>query len=333
MALRTLAVCSLVLAVAAGGARAATIKAAAFIPPTGVSVSKVLVPFIKTVEQETGGDLKIKGFWGGSLGRSPFKQYKLISDGVTDIGFVPTVYASGQFPDNAIMELPYNIRSAAFGSIAMWRLYKRGLLRGYDNVKVISTYMTDYNAIHSRKPLASLADLKGMKIRSGGAISNEFLKSLGAVPVSMSATKVTEAVSRGVIDGLMQSWNGLVVFRTQNVVSYHYDAPLGTISLNILMNKDSWNKLSAKHKAVIDKHGGEVMARKAGEYYDKIGSGYFEKFIKEKKRTIIRPAKASYAAARKAVQPIYDGWISKTPDGQKKFDTLMQILTDLRAGK
>lgn len=331
MNLRTLAVCSLILALAASGANAATIKAAAFIPPTGVSVSKVLVPFFKTLEKETGGDLKIKGFWGGSLGRSPFKQYKLITDGVTDIGFVPTVYSSGQFPDNSIMELPYNIKSAAYGSITMWRMYKRGLLRGYDNVKVISTYITDYNAIHTRKPLTSLADLKGMKIRSGGAIANEFLKSLGAVPVSMSATKVTEAVSRGVIDGLMQSWNGLVVFRTQNVVSYHYDAPLGTISLNILMNKKSWNKLSAKHQAAIDKHGGELMARSAGEYYDKIGAGYYKKFIKESKRKIIRPA--SYAAARKAVQPIYDGWIKKTPDGRKKFDALMQILTDLRAGK
>lgn len=323
-------------AIYAGGLGAAhaqttTLKLAAFVPPKSVSASRVLIPISKQIAKESGGTLDLKGYFGGALGRSPFKQYKLVTDGVADAAYLLELYASGQFPDNSIFELPYNIRSATEGSMARWEMFKAGNLRGYQDIKVMGLWMSEPGGIHTRKPMSSLADIKGMKIRATGKVATAFLKQFGAVPVAMSVTKVTEAIDRGVLDGLMQSWVGLVTFRTHNVVKFHYEAPVGVLTFLIGLNKKKWNKLSASHKALIDKYGGAYMAKKAGNAFDKLGKERFTKYRNDSDRKFIIPSKAQFQKARADAQPIYDSWIKGTPDGQKKLDTLNKILAKIRS--
>ena len=281
---------------------------------------------------KTKGDLDLKIYYGGALGRSPFKQYKLVTDGVADLAYIVDIYTSGQLADTSMFELPYNIKNGTEGSIARWRMFQAGHLRGYDDVKVMGLWMSDPGGIHTRKPMNSLADIKGMKIRATGKVATAFLKQFGAVPVAMSVTKVTEAIDRGVLDGLMQSWVGLVTFRTHNVVKYHYEAPVGALTFSIVMNKSKWNKLSASQKALMDKYGGEYMARKAGTAFDKLGKERHEKHMKDADRKFITPSEAELKAARASVQPIYDEWVKSTPNGAQKLEALQKILTEIRAG-
>lgn len=325
-----LALCGVIYGLGAVAASAETLKLAGFVPPKSVSASRVLTPISNEIKAETGGKLIVKGYWGGQLGRSPFKQYKLVTDGVADLGYIVDIYTSGQFIDGAMFELPYNIRSASEGSLARWRMYKAGHLRGYDDVHLMGLWMSEPGGIHVRKPINSLADLKGMKIRASGKVATAFLKQIGAVPVSMSVTKVTEAIDRGVLDGLMQSWVGLVTFRTHNVVKYHYEAPVGALTFSIVMNKNKWNKLSAANKATLNKYGGESMARRAGAAFDKLGKERFNKHRNDKDRKFIIPSEAEITKARAAAQPIYDDWVKKTPNGKAKLDALNKILADIR---
>lgn len=316
---------------AAALAEPVTLKLTAFVPPKSVSGSRVLTPISKMMAEESKGDLNLKIYYGGALGRSPFKQYKLVTDGVADLGYIVDIYTSGQLADTTIFELPYNIRNAHEGSIARWRMFKAGHLRGYDDVKVMGVWMSDPGGIHTRKPMSSLADLKGMKIRATGKVATAYLKQFGAVPVAMSVTKVTEAIDRGVLDGLMQSWVGLVTFRTHNVVKYHYEAPVGALTFSIVMNKSKWNKLSASQKALVDKYGGEYMANKAGKAFDGLGKERFDKHRKDADRKFIIPTEADLKKARAAVQPIYDDWVKSTPNGKQKLEALQKILAEVRA--
>jgi TRAP-type C4-dicarboxylate transport system substrate-binding protein len=309
------------------------LKMASFVPPTSMTVTRVLTPYAAAVENDAGGDLKIQAYWGGTLGRDPFKQYNLVTDGVFDIGFVQAEYSSGQFPDDWLFELPYLVRSAEEGSVAKWRMYKMGLLRGYDDIKVIGVYTTSLLAIHTRKPLTAVSDLKGMKIRASGKSSLEYVKLIGAVPVALPITEVTEAVSRGTVDGLMTNWDALIVFRVHNVVEHHFGAPLGTVTFIIPMNKKSWDGLSARAKAAVDKHGGEPFSRAAGKVYDDGDRDGLAKLKADSKRTFLTENPADEEKSRAMMKPIYDQWIASTPDGQKKFDTLKSILADIRAGR
>lgn len=317
----------------ANTANAVTLKLAVFIPPKSVSGSRVLTPIAEMIEKESKGDLKIKIFYGGQLGRSPRKQYELVTNGVADMSYIVDIYTSGQFPDTSIFELPYNIRNGTEGSLARWRMYQAGHLRGYSNVKAVGLWMSEPGGIHTRKPMKSLADIKGMKIRATGRVATAYLKQYGAIPVGMPVTKVTEAIDRGVLDGLMQSWVGLVTFRTHNVVKYHYEAPVGALTFSIVLNKKKWSKLSASQQALIDKYGGEFMARKAGNAFDTLGHERKSKHQNDADRTFISLSEADLNKARAAVQPIYDSWIKNTPNGQKKLDALQAMLTEIRSKK
>jgi len=314
-------------------ANAVTLKLAVFIPPKSVSGSRVLTPIAEMIEKESKGDLKIKIFYGGQLGRSPRKQYELVTNGVADMSYIVDIYMSGQFPDTSIFELPYNIKNGTEGSLARWRMYQAGHLRGYNNVKTVGLWMSEPGGIHTRKPMKSLADIKGMKIRATGRVATAYLKQYGAIPVGMPVTKVTEAIDRGVLDGLMQSWVGLVTFRTHNVVKYHYEAPVGALTFSIVLNKKKWSKLSASQQALIDKYGGEFMARKAGNAFDTLGHQRKTKHQKDADRTFISLSGTELKKARADVQPIYDAWVKNTPNGQKKLDALQSILADIRSKK
>jgi len=60
-----------------------------FLPPTSISVTRVLLPYAQAIERDAGGEVKIEAFWGGALGRDPFKQYGLLTERIFEIGAVP----------------------------------------------------------------------------------------------------------------------------------------------------------------------------------------------------------------------------------------------------
>ena len=85
----------------------------------------------------------------------------------------------------------------------------------------------------------------------------------------------------------------------------------GTSTHTVAMNKSAWERLSTKSKSILDKFGGEYIARLAGKGFDTRNASHVAKFMKEKKRTFIIPDKKQFAAARRSVQPVYDEWIKK----------------------
>ncbi len=325
----------IMLSVGAGEAlaQATTLKVLSFLPPRSVSVSKTLVPWMKSVEAAAQGELKLQGYWGGSLGRNPTKQYDLLKDGIGDIVYVLPNYTPGQFPDFGIFELPYLIRSGEEGSVAIWRMHQKGLLRGLQQSHVIGFWSTEPNIFHTSKPMRSLSDIKGLKIRGAGPVYGSFIKYLGGIPIGMPVTQVTESISRGVVSGTLLGWGGSLIFRIHNVTSYHYEAPLGIAPFFLSINEDKWAALSGKSKAAITKYGGEYLARLGGKAFDDFGKRAFKIISKAGKRTITRATPAEIETQAAAAKPVHDAWIKSKKDGAKKYAAILQILADIRAGR
>ena len=336
MVRKTLMIVGAVMVLGPAQAMAETVKlsVACFLPARSVSVTKMFVPWIKAVEEEAAGALKLQGYWGGSLGRNPTKQYDLIRDGVADIGLVLPGYTPGKFPDFGMFELPYLIRSALESSRAATRMYDKGLLRGLDKTKVLGFFSTEPNIIHTRKPIKSLADIKGLKIRAAGPVYASTVKHLGGIPIGMPVTQVTESISRGVVDGTLLGWGGALIFRIHNVTQYHYETPLGTTPALVTMNKKKWNGLSAKAKAAITKFSGEWVAQAGGNGFDNFSKRAYGIITKKMgSRSIVKATEAEIATQLVAARPVHDQWIAKTKDGAMKYRTLVEVLRDIRAGK
>ncbi|WP_205470458.1 hypothetical protein [Breoghania sp. L-A4] len=193
---------------APSGARAETLRLSSFEPPVAHVTAQIITPWAKDVSDASNGELDIKIFAGGTLGRNPAQQLKLVEDGVADIAWVIPGYSPGRFQEGTVGELPFLITDSASGSAAMWQLYEQGLLKGdYEKFKMLCICVSSVNFVAATKPVKVPQDMSGMNVRAPGPTMLSAIDALGAVPVGgITGPTVAEAISRGLIDATFAQW-------------------------------------------------------------------------------------------------------------------------------
>jgi TRAP-type C4-dicarboxylate transport system substrate-binding protein len=328
-----LATCALALPLAAA-AQVTELKFASFPPPPGALNQDVLGPWVKQVNEELKGTVNVRLFAGGTLGRDPVQQFKLVRDRVADIAYVVMGYTPGDFPDSTIFELPFLVENSLEGSLAHWRMVERGLLRGYDKAKLLAGFTIPPQSLHTNFRLARIEDLKGQKIRSAGPYQSAAIELLGGTAVSgIPVSGAAEAISRGVVEGVLSDWNGMVAFRIGDAAKFHFEVPIGTAAAGIFMNLDAYNALPANARAVIDKHSGAALSRLHGVAFDKRYHANLERTKPMQDHSFVFPSAAEREAIRSRLQPVTERWIKENPDGRKRYDALVAVLEDLRKGR
>lgn len=323
---------ALVALTGAVDAKTLTLKYAYFGGPKSPTYAKVSLPWIKDVVAASKGTIKIDAFPGGTLGRNPRVQVKLVLDGVTDMAFIVPSYTPGRFPDNEVMELPGLINSSLESGIAIWRLYEKGLLRGYDKFKVLMLVTTHPYTIHTKFPVKRISDLKGKKLRAGGPVAGATIRALGAIPVGMPIPAVAQNISKGIISGSASDWNVLYAFRIVDVARHHYMGVLGTVPIGIIMKKERWDSLPAAAKAAFDKYSGEALARRNGKINIKVQSTLEAKTRKNAKHTFVDLDPAARKKWADTVNPVINQWANKHPKGKTLLSALKKELAAIRAG-
>lgn len=310
-----------------------TLKLSAFIPDRAPTFAQVILPWAEAINAEGAGLIRIDTFPGGALGGSPGLQAKMVVDGVADIALVIPAYSPGRFPDDEVMELPNLVRNSTESSVALWRLYDRGLLRGYDDFHVIMLSTTNPYAIHTKAPVATMTDIGGKKLRAGGPVASAAMRALGAVPVGLPITEVAENISRGVIDGSGGDWDVMYSFRIIETAKNHYMATLGTVPVTLLMNREVYDALPDAAKALIDKHSGEAMSRRFGGVHDGVQASKLAETKADPDQTIVFPGETELAKWDATMAPVIDMWVNEHPNGQALFSALKEELANIRAGR
>lgn len=330
-------VSALVAALATFGtahAQEVTLKLSAFIPAQAPTFAQVIKPWSEAVNAEGQGIIKIDTFPGGVLGGNPGLQPKMVTDGIADIALVIPAYSPGRFPDNDIMELPGMAKNSSESSLAIYRLYQRKLLRGYDEFYVVMLGTTNPYAIHTRKPVKTFTDIKGMKLRAGGPVASAALRALGVAPVGMPITQVAENVSRGLLDGTGGDWDVMYSFRIMEAAKHHYMAAvLGTVPVAVLMNRKVYDGLPGKAKAIIDKHSGEQMSRKFGGVHDGIQNAKLTETRAAADHTMVFPSDAELAQLDAIMATVIETWVKDHPNGRSLFAALKEELARVRANR
>ena len=318
------------LTIGVAQAQTKTIKVAAFVPEKSVGVSKVIKPWMQAVQKDAGDAIRMQGFWGGTLGKSPTKQYELVKNGVADVNWVLPGYTAGQFPQLGVFELPFLFHNAVEASRVGWMLYEQGLLKGFEDVHLVGFFSTEPNALFMRKPIANLGDLANKKIRSAGAIQAKWLEELKAAPQTLASTAMNEALNRGTLDGVVQGWTGMKTFKTLPLVKQAYIVPVGVIPFLLVMNKNTWNSLPKSVQASIMKHGGEEMAVMGGKAYAAAGAKIEKAAKAGSKVAIVHPTAARMKQYEKQINALYEWWAARTPNGKKVLDATRAALKKIR---
>lgn len=327
------AVLASVVALAGGASAQTVLKFNNFAPPRELLTSTVFPEFVKNVNDSSDGTIKIEYYPGGGLGRDPAQQLKLVLDGVVDIAFILPSNTPGRFPDNEIVQLPFLINTSEEGSVALWRLFHKGLLSGYDEIVVLGLSTTPQYRLHTTFPVNAIADLKGKKIRSGGRVHGELLKALGAAPVGMPAPFVAENIGKGVIDGTLMGFDVTKAFRVVDVTKHHFVTPLGTLELMIGMNKKVHDQLPEKGRAAFAKHVNEAFMREMGRLQDKNADDILAEIKGSAGQNVVVPSDAEAARWRAAFEPVIQHWAASHPKGGALLSAARAELAEIRAGR
>lgn len=329
----TLALGAALLAGAASAQTPVTLKLASFEPATAPITGGVLAPWAEAVSRDSGGTLKIDIFAGGTLGRNPLQQLKLVQDGVADITWTVPGYTPGRFDDTEIAELPFLLDSATEGALVMTRLHQKGMFAGFDDFKLLLIGTVPANNIHARVPVRSLGDLKGKRIRAGSSQIARLVEQVGAVPVQLGAPQVADSLSKGVIDASLNEWNFVATFKLDQVARHHLVLPMGTVAVIVPMLKSRFDALPPQARAALEKHSGEALARRFGEVVDRTNNSTRERVAQSGSNTVTVPTPAEREAWRQAVQPVTDAWRKARPSNEKLYEAFNDELARVRAGR
>jgi TRAP-type C4-dicarboxylate transport system substrate-binding protein len=314
-------------------AQAQKLKFSSFEPPTAALTSKVMVPWAEEVSRNSGGALQIDMYAGGALGKNPLQQLKLVQDGVADIAWIIPGYTPGRFEDTDVVALPFATDNAVEASVALWRMFKRGELRGFDDLKVLALAATPPVKIHATTPVRSVGDMNGRKVRATGDILVRAVERLGGVPVTLGGGQVAEALSRGVVDATLNNWGFVADFKVNEVTSHHLTVPLGNVAVMIAMKKATFDQLPSSVQASIEKSSGEALALRLGREFDHIESEYAKRIATSGRNTVIEPSEVERTAWKTAVEPVIADWRKARPKNDELFRTFSAELAKIRSSQ
>ena len=247
-----------------------TLRFAHFFPPVASVHKNVFKVWADKVEKESGGRIKVEIYPSSTLAKPP-AQYEAVKNRVADMTAAIQGYTANVFPLTQIVELPGVVRTAAHGSCVIQKLYDEGYISGeYKDTKPLFLFTHGPGHIHVKgKSIKKPEDFAGLRIRRPTIVVSKLLEGLGATPVGMPAPHAYQSLQRGVIDGVALPWEGVLVFRINELVDNHTEVGgLYSLSFVVTMNKDVYNNLPADLKAVIDKNSGAEWSQITAKVFD-----------------------------------------------------------------
>ncbi len=301
--------------------------------------------FAEKMEQLSGGRFKIQVFPGGALGNA-LKVPETVKNGVAECGHTWMGYDWGKDPTTVL----FGGYAGSFDSERMlhW-LYQAGgveMQRQFreETEGVISFPLGIRTAeafLHSRKPVKTLDDLKGLKLRTAGAWL-EMAKDLGAAPVTTAGGDVYPMLERGAIDatewGTMYENISMGFHKIAKYIIYP-GVHQPTAPFELVINKEAWAKLSPADKKLVETAAKLVTI----EFWLKVGQEDAKAldFYKKAGNTIIELDPEVQYLGRKIGQDWADKvakenkypWFAKTLQSQKEMDALWKGATGWRSVK
>ena len=286
-----------------------TLKVANWFPITHQQ-SVLLEAWCKDVEKKTNGKVKANYYPGGTLVPAP-QAYDAVTKGISDVGNHVLGYTVGRFPLFEVIDLPHGYPNNVIATKLANAFYNKFKPKEFDDVKVLWFHAQGPGLVHTKsKPINKLEDLKGLKMRTYGS-NAKLMGYLGGAPVAMPMTDVYDALSRGVADGLMCSYEALEGFRTGEQIKYcteNYGTSY-TACFVVAMNKNKWNSLSPDVQKAIDDLSREYITKYEvmWDTIEKSGKQYMLK----RGATIISLSKAEEARWIEKAQPVYDDYVNR----------------------
>ena len=316
--IRSLALAAAGLVAAGGAAAQAKWDLATAYPATNFHTENIN-QFAADVDKASGGKLKITVHANASLFKAP-EIKRAVQGGQAQAGEVLLVNFQNEWQVFGADGLPFLADSYA-EAMKLYRAQKPLLEKKLAEQGMMLLYSVPWppQGIYSKKPLATAADLKGIKWRAYSPATARIGELVGAQPVTVQAAEVSQAFATGVVESMMSSGSTGWDAKLHEHVKYWYDTQAWLPKNAIIVNKGAFDALDAATKAAVQKAAADAETRgwaasqKAnGETLDKLKAGGMQ---------ILPPSAALKADMKKVGDTMLKEWLDKAgPEGKQLVD-------------
>ena len=264
---------------------------------------------------------------------APPGTFDAVRNGLADLSFTVHGYTPGRFVSPQMVEFPFMGNSAEVTSVAFQRVYARhpAFADEHKGVKVLAVFTHGPGIVfNTKKPVAKVEDMTGMKWRVGGGMVNDITKALGMNATLKPSTESYELLSTGVMDGTLFPAESVEGFKIDKVIKYATTFPGGLYnpSFVFMMNQAKYDAMPADVKKIVDEMSGEFAARMLGRGWDKVdrrGMAFMQAA-----GVAFTKADAPFVAAVKAkTSGLEDAWIKAAE--AKGLKDAKKVLAEYRA--
>jgi TRAP-type C4-dicarboxylate transport system substrate-binding protein len=280
--------------------------------------------FAADVDKATGGKLKITVHANASLFKAP-EIKRAVQGGQAQIGEVLISNFSNEWPLFGADALPF-LADSYDSNVKLWAAQKPFFEKKLAEQGMMALYSVPWppQGIYSKKPLASAADLKGVKWRAYNPYTARIAELVGAQPVTVQAAEVSQAFATGIAESMISSGSTGWDAKLHEHVKYWYDTQAWLPRNLILVSKSAFDALDAPTKQAVLKAAADAEVRglaaskKANtESLDKLKGGGMQ----------ILPPPAQLKTDMKTVgDTLLKEWLGRAgPEGQQLVDSFRKM--------
>ena len=205
----------------------------------------------KMLEERSKGQIKIQ-FIGGEEVVKALEQFDAVRNGVADISLAVASYYTGSVPEALAVQYNQKLLPSEMRKNGFYDLMRKIHLDKGNVIYLANASGTPGRAfrLYSKKKIDK-ADLAGMKIRVS-PVYTALVQGLNGTPVSMPPADVYSALERGVVDGYGWTYAGILDYSFQEVAKYAIDPPFYSLNSAILMNRNTYEKLPADARKMLE---------------------------------------------------------------------------------
>lgn len=317
-------------------ANAAELKISHFVPPVH-QIHKELDRWAKELDRRSSGKLKASIFPAGQMGPPP-RQFDLARTGVADIAFLFPALSPGRFELTGVLRAPFLFNkpgnlatpiSTAEASYVTTTIAPE-LASEYPGVKILNLITATTNGLFmSKASIRKIEDLRGKRIRHNGKLIADNVAAWGGTPVGMGPAGITDALSKGTIDGAVFNFEAAKAFRFAKVVRKVTPLNWTSGTFAVVMNKARYDGLEPALRKMIDSTTGPEAARRIGATYDNAGEAG-RKYMLDAGVEIVTPTPQEFEKFRSALtgvtQKLIDGLEARDRPAKKLLAQVRELV-------
>jgi TRAP-type C4-dicarboxylate transport system substrate-binding protein len=297
-----------------------------FFPSTHIQ-TRTADAWAREIEKRTNGRVKITIYDSGTL-TSPQQCYEGVVNGVSDLGMSCLAYTLGRFLLLEGLDLPLGYPNGMVATRIATELTEKYRPAEIADTHVLYIHAHGPGLLASKRPVKSLDDLKGLKVRATG-LSRNIVEALGGTPVAMPQTDTYEALQKNVVDATLCPIETLKGWKQGEVINSITDATaIGyTTAMFVVMNRQRWERLPTDIQRVFTEVSREWVA-KHGQAWDQADAEGRE-FVKGLQRETITLSAEEQRRWKQAVEPVLDAYVEKTKAKGLPGDEFLKDAQDL----